>query len=196
MEVRDRRRAAPDIDRLYQAIYLQNFDYVWRQLRRLGIATADLPDVTHDVFVIVHRRLDSFDRDAARCGPGCSASCTGWRRITSACSARRTSCCPDHGAVGFDPEDPAPLPDDALLDRQTRAVASQALDGLDVRLRSVLEMHDLGGRAVPEIAEALQIPVKTVYSPVAPGARAAGHCRQPPDDHRRLNDDHMPHHTR
>ena len=67
-------------------------------------------------------------------------------------------------AVGFDPEDPAPRPDDALLDRQTRAVASQALDGLDIRLRSVLEMHDLGGRAVPEIAEALQIPVKTVYT--------------------------------
>ena len=87
----------------------------------------------------------------------------------------------------FDPEDPAPLPDDALLDRQARAFASQALDGLDVRLRSVLEMHDLGGRAVPEIAEALQIPVKTVYTPLARRPGAAGQRGQPPDDQRRLN---------
>jgi RNA polymerase sigma-70 factor (ECF subfamily) len=149
-----------DIDRLYQAIYLQHFDYVWRQLRRLGIASADLPDVTHDVFVVVHRRLDSFDRDRP-VRPWLFGIlfrvASGHQRLF-----RQTRELLPRTAV--DAEDPAPLPDDALLDRQARAVASRALDGLDVRLRCVLEMHDLGGRAVPEIAEALQIPVKTVYS--------------------------------
>jgi RNA polymerase sigma-70 factor, ECF subfamily len=153
-------RARSDIDRRYQAIYLEHFGYVWRQLRRLGIPAADLPDITHDVFVVVHRRLDSFDPTR----PVRPWLCGILFRVAA-----------DHHRLfrqtrelmpepGFDPEDPAPLPDESLLDRQTRAFASQALDGLDARLRCVLEMHDLGGRAVPEIAEALNIPVKTVYT--------------------------------
>jgi RNA polymerase sigma-70 factor, ECF subfamily len=154
--------ARSDIDRLYQAIYLQHFDYVWRQLRRLGVSAADLPDVTHDVFVIVHRRLDSFDQ---------SRPLRPWLfgilfRVAADHHRlfRQTRELLPQAGDGFDPEDPAPLPDEYLLDRQARAFASQALDGLDARLRSVLEMHDLGGRAVPEIAEALNIPVKTVYT--------------------------------
>ena len=154
--------ASSDIDRLYQAMYRQHFDYVWRQLRRLGIARADLPDVTHDVFVIVHRRLNSFDRDRP-VRPWLFGIlfrvAAGHHRLF-----RQTRELLPRSAGGLDPEDPAPLPDDALLDRQARAVASRALDALDARLRSVLEMHDLGDRAVPEIAAALQIPVKTVYS--------------------------------
>jgi RNA polymerase sigma-70 factor (ECF subfamily) len=67
-------------------------------------------------------------------------------------------------AVAPDPEDPGPRPDDALLDQQARAVATAALATLDARLRSVLVMHDLGDRAVSDIAATLQIPVKTVYT--------------------------------
>jgi RNA polymerase sigma-70 factor, ECF subfamily len=153
----------PDIDRLYQAMYLQNFDYVWRQLRRQGIAAADLPDVTHDVFVIVHRRLDSFDRDRP-VRPWLFGILYRVAADHHRLFRQTYELLPRSWGSGIDQEDPAPLPDDALLDRQNRAVANQALDGLDARLRCVLEMHDLGGRAVPEIAEALQIPVKTVYS--------------------------------
>jgi RNA polymerase sigma-70 factor (ECF subfamily) len=152
--------SAPDADRLYLAIYVQQFKYVSNQLRRLGIPEADLPDVTHDVFVTVHRRLDSFDR---------SRPVRPWLfgilfRVAAdhqRLHRRTRELLP---AVPPDPEDPGPRPDDALLDRQARAVANQALATLDGRLRSVLVMHDLGGRGVPEIAEQLQIPVKTVYT--------------------------------
>lgn len=149
-----------DIDGWYRSIYVQNFRYVWRQLRRLRIAEAELPDVTHDVFVIVHRRLDSFDRSRPM-RPWLFGIlfrvAAGHRRLFR----QSRELLP---AVAVEPEDPGPRPDEALSDRQARAVAARAMAALDERLRHVLELHDLGGRAVPEIAEALNIPVKTVYT--------------------------------
>ena len=152
--------SATELDRLYLAIYVQNFQYVSNQLRRLGVAATDLPDVTHDVFMTVHRRLATFDRERP-VRPWLFGVL--YRVATDHLrSSRRTrEVLP---AVAPEPEDPGPRPDDALLDRQARAVAREALASLDARLRSVLLMHDLGDRAVPDIAETLQIPVKTVYT--------------------------------
>ena len=45
----------------FRAIYDREFDYVWHSLRRLGIPARDLPDVTHDVFVKLHRSLVNYD---------------------------------------------------------------------------------------------------------------------------------------
>jgi RNA polymerase sigma-70 factor (ECF subfamily) len=47
-----------------RAIYQQHARFVWLSLQRLGVYPSDLDDVAQDVFVIVHRRLDSFDRRA------------------------------------------------------------------------------------------------------------------------------------
>lgn len=37
-------------------VYKENFRFVWNCLRRFGVASADLEDATHDVFVVVFRR--------------------------------------------------------------------------------------------------------------------------------------------
>src|SRR4051794_24672898 len=42
-------------------IYEQNAHFVGLTLQRLGVQPADLGDLAHDVFVVVHRRLDTFD---------------------------------------------------------------------------------------------------------------------------------------
>jgi RNA polymerase sigma-70 factor (ECF subfamily) len=152
--------ASTDAGPLYLSLYVEHFQYVWRQLRRLGIGEADLPDVTHDVFVIVHRRLPSFDR-ARPVRPWLFGVLFRVAADHLRLSRRTREVLP---ANVLDPEDPGPRPDEALLDRQTRAVASQALAVLDERLRSVLLMHDLGDLDVGEIAAALQIPAKTVYT--------------------------------
>src|ERR1043165_9137612 len=59
--VRDGEVEVGDFDDLYRA----QFPYVWRTLRRLGVAPADIEDLVHDVFVVVHRRLDDYDRRRA-----------------------------------------------------------------------------------------------------------------------------------
>src|SRR3954467_11757509 len=45
-----------------RTIYQQHGRFVWLSLQRLGIHPADLDDVAQDVFMIVYRRIGSFDR--------------------------------------------------------------------------------------------------------------------------------------
>jgi RNA polymerase sigma-70 factor, ECF subfamily len=51
------RTVAPDFDTVYE----QHFPFVWRSVRRLGVPAAAVDDVVQDVFIVVHRRLSSFE---------------------------------------------------------------------------------------------------------------------------------------
>ena len=59
--VRDASARAATSSVSFVSLYREHFAYVWRALRRLGIRDADLPDLTHDVFVVVYRKLADFD---------------------------------------------------------------------------------------------------------------------------------------
>ncbi len=45
----------------FRAIYDANVDYVHATLRRLGVTSAEVEDVAHDVFVAVVRHLHAYD---------------------------------------------------------------------------------------------------------------------------------------
>src|SRR5262245_23258620 len=47
-----------------RTIYREHGRFVWLSLQRLGIHPSDLDDIAQDVFMVVHRRLDTFDRRA------------------------------------------------------------------------------------------------------------------------------------
>jgi RNA polymerase sigma-70 factor (ECF subfamily) len=50
-------RALPD----FNTVYEENFRFIWRAARRLGIAAADTDDVVQEVFVVAHRKLPEFE---------------------------------------------------------------------------------------------------------------------------------------
>jgi RNA polymerase sigma-70 factor (ECF subfamily) len=50
-------RALPDFDSVYE----ENFKFIWRAARRLGIDAADTDDVVQEVFVVAHRKLPEFE---------------------------------------------------------------------------------------------------------------------------------------
>ena len=56
------RRLTPD---QYQAsvaaIFREHASMVWLSLRRLGVPEADIEDLSQEVFVVIHRRLSSFE---------------------------------------------------------------------------------------------------------------------------------------
>ena len=39
-------------------------DFVWRSLQRLGVRSQDLEDQLQEVFVVVHRKLATFDHSS------------------------------------------------------------------------------------------------------------------------------------
>jgi RNA polymerase sigma-70 factor, ECF subfamily len=153
----------PELDRLFLDIYRQEAGYVSQQLRRLGVRPADLPDITHDVFMIVRRRLVDFDQ---------TRPVRPWLfgilfRAAADCLRRphrRHEVGPDKTGIAVDGEDPGPRPDEALIQRQARDILSDILHSLDPRLRVVLELHDFGEVPAVDVANQLGIPLKTVYT--------------------------------
>ncbi len=140
----------------FRALYEREFPFVWRSLRRLGVADADLPDATHDVFSVVVRRWSDYDP---------KRSLRGWifgiTRLVAASTRRRIRT----RAETDEPYPPAtaPSPENAVADRELLLIL---LDGLDDDRRQAFILHDLEGFSGPEISESLGIPVNTVYSRV------------------------------
>jgi RNA polymerase sigma-70 factor (ECF subfamily) len=48
-------------ERAFRALMSEHAPYVWRVLRSLGVAEADLPDVCQETFLVVHRRYEEFE---------------------------------------------------------------------------------------------------------------------------------------
>jgi RNA polymerase sigma-70 factor (ECF subfamily) len=143
----------------FDRMYREEFPYVWRSLRRLGGRPADLEDLAHDVFVVVHKRLADYDE---------SRPLRAWLfgiafRVAS--DYRRRARFRAEVATGdVEATSQAPRADDQLAAEQDRALVIEALAALDLDRRAVFVLHDIDGVAAPAIADALAIPVNTVYS--------------------------------
>src|SRR6188472_1313227 len=48
----------------FETIYRDHVRFVWRSVRRLGIAEAEVEDLSQRVFEVVHRQLPEFRGDA------------------------------------------------------------------------------------------------------------------------------------
>jgi RNA polymerase sigma-70 factor (ECF subfamily) len=146
----------------FRAIFERESSYVCNSLRRLGIGDADVQDLAHEVFVALYRRIQAGSFDAERpAGPWLVATAF---RIAS--DHRRLA---RHQREVFGGEPPtatsaAPPADELLAAEQDRALLLAALDRVPLERRVVLVMHDVDGHAMPEIAEALEIPLNTAYS--------------------------------
>lgn len=141
-------------------IYEAHFDHVWLTLRRLGVRQADIEDLAHDVFVVVHRRLDSYD-PTRPLRPWLSGICyrvaSDHRRL-----ARHRREVPDAGRP--EPGGREPDPERQAQALEARDEVLDALDALDPDQRLVLVMHDIDGFSAPEIAAGLDVPLNTCYS--------------------------------
>lgn len=141
-----------------QAIYATQFDAVWHHLRRMGIAEADRDDLAQEVFLIVHRRLASYDRArplrAWLIGITARVALHYWR------SARRR---PSDDTTISDAERQSLSPT-GDPDHDSRLMLMAMLATLDPDRRTEFILHELEGFSVPEIAELTETGVNTVYS--------------------------------
>jgi len=140
-------------------IYDDHADFVWRVAKRLGVPEGALEDVMHDVFVIVHRRLDDYDGRAALTSwlYGITRGVASNYRRGRAREARRI----EHAQPK-----PQTLPptDDAARRREAAAFVRAFLETLDPDKREVFTMVDLEGLSVKEVAALLRINVNTAHA--------------------------------
>jgi RNA polymerase sigma-70 factor (ECF subfamily) len=143
----------------FRSLYREHFQYVFHSLRRLGARESDLEDLAHEVFLTLHRRLADYDR---------SRPMRPWLfGITYRIAKDNKRLSRHHHEVGglpFEASDGARTPEGRLEEEQTRQLVIAALSHLEIERRAVLVMHDLDGEKMPDIAEALGIPLNTAYS--------------------------------
>jgi RNA polymerase sigma-70 factor (ECF subfamily) len=137
----------------------QHFDFIWRQLRRLGLSDDLADDAAQQVLIVASRKLDQIT-------PGRERSFLLGAAIRVASDARRA--CARRREVDREEAneeiDPAPRADE-LLDRQrARAMLDAVLGGMDLDLRTVFVLFELEELTTAEIAELLELAPGTVAS--------------------------------
>lgn len=150
---------APTDGLVVDEVFRTHFKYVWNSLRRLDVRTADLEDLTHDVFIIVHRKAHHYD-PARPLKPwlfGIAANCASdYRRKAS---NRREQLRDDTEGT-----DESANAHDQLEAQQDRDLVLRALASIEESRRAVFVMHELDGISMPDIVQALEIPLNTGYS--------------------------------
>jgi RNA polymerase sigma-70 factor, ECF subfamily len=148
--------------RVFRALYEDHVDFVWRNLRRLGVSASDVEDRTQEVFVVAHRRFDEFE-DRGH-GPRAWLFQIALRVASDARRHRRRHPeDPDGGDATSRASVDAPQTD-AIARREALSQLDAALETIDVGRRAVLVLHEIEEMTAPEIAQVLTIPLNTVYS--------------------------------
>jgi RNA polymerase sigma-70 factor (ECF subfamily) len=147
-------------------LYEEQFDFVWRSARRLGVPDAMIEDAVQEVFVIVHRRLAEFEG---------RSSLKTWlfgivRNVAREVrrSIRRKSPHDAHPGALADPDllvAAASEQPDRIAERTAESrVLYEILAKLDDEKREVFVLAELEQFTMPQIADAVGCKVNTAYS--------------------------------
>ena len=145
-------------------IYAQHADFVFRNLRRLGVHDSLIDDAVQDVFLVVHRRLGDFE---AR------AQVTTWLFgiVLRVAQSYRRSAMRRRARLSDAPSaeveqiamTAAEGPVEAFERREASALLHRLLDELDDDKRAMLVCVELEQLTVPEAAESLGLNLNTAY---------------------------------
>jgi RNA polymerase sigma-70 factor (ECF subfamily) len=140
-------------------IFRQHAPFVWRALRRLGVAESDVEDVCQEVFVVVHRRLGDFEgRSSLRTWIYgiCTRTASDYRRSGRVRREIVTDAPPDAPQEGAQ--------QDVVALKQARRKLDRILDTLDDDKRAVFVLYEIEELTMAEVAEAVGCPLQTAYS--------------------------------
>ena len=152
----------------FDAIYEQHFDFVWRTVRRLGVADRNADDAVQDAFIVVHRRLSDFEgRSTIKTWLFGIARRVAHDHRRRALRKENDRELPD-GVADAD----APSPRDAAETAEAVRVLHELLAALPDDQREVFVLAELEQMTAPEIAEAIDVVVNTVYSRLRLGRAA------------------------
>jgi RNA polymerase sigma-70 factor (ECF subfamily) len=140
-----------------ESLYREHFDFVYRCAARIAGPTIDPEDVVQEVFLVVHRRLHTFDG---------SSQMTTWLygiTLNVARTMRKTLWRRRAKDVDQVPEDSRHDPDQVEL-REARRIAFEILDAMPPKKRDVFVLAEFEGLSPDEIALVVGAKTETVGS--------------------------------
>ncbi|HET7545757.1 MAG TPA: sigma-70 family RNA polymerase sigma factor [Polyangiaceae bacterium] len=142
------------------SLVAQQYGFIWRVLRGLGLARADAEDATQQVFMIAARKLDTIDPDRARSfvyGAALRVANNARRGLR-----RRREVLGDES---FDEPEPEYRSPEKMIELvRARQLLSRVLDHLAEKHRRLIVLAEIEQLEVPEIAALEGIPVGTAAS--------------------------------
>lgn len=140
-----------------EQVFTEHVSFVWRALRAMGVAEADREDIAQEVFLVVRRQLPTYEE-------------RGTIRAWLVAIARRVVA--DHrDRAHVRHELPRDAPPDRGQDPRARLEARSALERVEAVLdelapepRQIFLLYEVEGLSMPEIADALGVPLQTCYS--------------------------------
>lgn len=143
-----------------EALFRAHAGFVASFLRRLGVASADVDDLTQEVFVVAHRKGGFI------AGAGQPKSWLAAIAVRVASTYRRTLKRRREDAGAQPDVEPSSNADPARALEARRALqrVQQALDSLALEERATFVLFELEGWSCDAIAASFDIPVGTTYS--------------------------------
>jgi len=145
---------------LFNALYREHFDFVFRNLRRLGVAESTIDDALQDVYLVALRRIPEFRE-------GTHAKAWLFAILLRVAGNHRRSQRRRGQPVALTEErleTDLAGPFDQAAEQQARRILHAFLERLDDNRRATFVMAELEQMTAPEIGEALSANVNTVYS--------------------------------
>lgn len=145
-------RALPELVR-------EHTPYVWRVLRSLGVRDTDLDDVCQETFIVVHRRLHTFEG---------RASLRSWMygialRVVS--DYRYKAHRRREVLTAEPPETGTFAPQEAALEgKRAWQLIDSVLARLSAEQREVFVLYELEELSMREVCESIGCPLQTAYS--------------------------------
>jgi RNA polymerase sigma-70 factor (ECF subfamily) len=145
----------------FEQVYAEWFDFIWRSVRRLGVAEDSVDDVVQDVLLVLYRKLPEFE--------GRSTLKTWIFGIARRVVRDHRRSLSRRGPQDELRESWIDGPDgDQPAEQAARSEAAQIvhaiLDELDEDKREVFVLAELEQMTAPEIAEAVDANLNTVYA--------------------------------
>jgi len=140
-------------------VFREHASYAWRVLRHLGVAENDVEDVCQEVFLIVHKKLGSFEgRSSLRTWVYgiCVRAASDYRKRGFRRKETVTEV-PPEVASASDPHGEA-------AGRQARLLLDKILGELDDDKREVFVLYEIEEFPMNDVAVAVGCPLQTAYS--------------------------------
>lgn len=143
----------------FREVYDTHFDFVWRVAANRGVPSSALDDVVQEVFIVVHRKLASFES---------RSSLRTWiagivRRVVADYRAKR-----GNRAAGDQSLEVEPSVEQASFETLERKAAVELLDNLLAKMseeqREVFVLHEIEQMRCSEIAELTGANENTVWT--------------------------------
>jgi RNA polymerase sigma-70 factor (ECF subfamily) len=140
--------------------FSKNYDFLWRSLRRLGVAQASVEDAAQQVLVVFSQRLDDIHPGAERAFLFATAT-----RVASDVRKHQTRLreLADSDALDAHPS-PSPSAEQLIDQGRARDLLDVILAEMPLELRTVFILFELEEMTMAAIAEMLGLPPGTVAS--------------------------------